>query len=90
MKLRALIGEWHDDEVAFLGAVEADAYNLIREDDEIEGTENWANRKEQWLDSGPHGIEETREIEIDLDLPDGLFSTPQAVGRFSEQQGEVG
>jgi hypothetical protein len=84
MKLRALIGEWDHDKVIFLGAVEVDIYEAICEDDDCEGTSRWEDRKEQWLDTGPHGIEETREIEIDLDLPGDLFATPQAVGRLSE------
>lgn len=84
MKLRALIGEWDDDKAVFLGAVEVDIYEAIREDDECEGTDRWEDRKEQWLDSGPHGIEETREVEIDLDLPGDLFAIPRAVGRLSE------
>jgi len=78
VKLRALVGNWDDEKVVFLGAVEQDIYEATCEDDLCSDTDRWAERKQQWIDAGPYGIGETREVEIDLHLPNGLFSTPQA------------
>ncbi len=79
IELRALIGNWEGESPFFLGAVEKSIYKAIREEDEADGTERWKERCEEWIKANATGIVDTREVDIKLKVPDGLFATPTAL-----------
>lgn len=81
LHLRGLVGEWEDGEAIFLGAIPQDTYDAICGADADEDTSRWEQAKQEWIDSGPAGIGETREIEIRLQVPGDLFTPPTALAR---------
>lgn len=81
LELRGLVGEWEDGTAIFLGAVPVETYEALCEDGANEGTNPWEDRKQEWVERGPHGVGETREIDIRLSLPDWTFATPEATAR---------
>jgi hypothetical protein len=76
MVLRALLGEWEDGEAVFLGAVEHTTYEAILIEDAHDDTDRWGERCEQWVNEGPVGVEEAREVDIRVSVPPDLFATP--------------
>jgi len=83
VRLRALMGEWEDGSVLFLGAVEYDQYEAL-----LEGDDDWADQREHWVNRGPAGIGETREVDVTLDVPYGLFEAPILRAEVPAEKGQ--
>jgi hypothetical protein len=76
--LRALIGAWEGDDPVFLGAVESDLYA------ELSGGQ-WDRYLDAWRRDGP-GTSEDREVDVTLQVPADLFSTPQLSATATTQK----